>query len=94
MHLTYRGVQYQPKTIGEITLPAEEIGIYRGAKCQLRKLECPPIVTGFALLKYRGVIYRSPRYAQNMPTASKTKTVPVQDNVTAMPESATVSPIL
>lgn len=64
MQFTYRGVQYQPQSIGQVTIPNEEVGVYRGTKVPFRQLPSPPAPTGFALLTYRGAEYRSPRYDQ------------------------------
>ena len=62
MNLTYRGIQYQPRATHRMTIPTKRIGIYRGAKFQLREMENPPTQVGFSILSYRGKTYRSPRY--------------------------------
>ena len=64
MQLTYRGIQYQPQSIGQATVPTPEAGIYRGTRLTFRKLQEPMMATGFAVLTYRGADYRSPRYSQ------------------------------
>ena len=32
MKLTYRGTEYQVRTMGQATVPTQEVGTYRGAK--------------------------------------------------------------
>lgn len=81
MKLTYRGVQYQPKSIGLTTVPAAETGIYRGAKLQFRKLQHPPVAIGFVILIYRGGRCRSFRYSYSaLMTAEQPENISAQGN--------------
>lgn len=71
MKLTYRGVQYQPKSIGLTTTPTTETGTYRGAKLQFRKIQHPPVATGFVMLSYRGAGCPSSRYSYPAPLTAE-----------------------
>lgn len=65
MKLTYRGIEYQVRTVGQATVPTQEIGTYRGTKLAFRATKTQLNSGEFAVLTYRGAQYRSPRYSQS-----------------------------